>query len=55
MPALRAAGAEVELRVYDDVSHTTLLGVFARPLRWRAGVLGDFLRFVETTAPVTGR
>ena len=44
--ALRAHGAEVTLRLYEDASHTTLIGAFARPLRWLAPVLDDVLAFV---------
>jgi acetyl esterase/lipase len=44
--ALQAAGNTVDLHLYDAVSHTTLIGAFARPLRTLAPVLDDFANFV---------
>ena len=38
---LREAGVPVELKVYDDVSHSLLVGAFGRPLRGLAPVLAD--------------
>lgn len=52
---LRAAGAKVDYQAYAEVSHTTLLGAFARPLRWRASVLEDLVQFVKDAAPATLR
>lgn len=46
---LQASGAPVTLKWYDGASHATLLGAFARPLRWVAPVLDDVARFVHTT------
>jgi acetyl esterase/lipase len=45
--ALRRRGAPVQLELFDRVSHTTLIGAMARPLRGLAPVLdrvSDFLR-----------
>jgi len=35
--ALRAAGVPVEVRLFDDLSHATLIGAFARPIQWLGG------------------
>jgi acetyl esterase/lipase len=35
--ALRAAGVPVQVRLFDSLSHVTLIGVFARPLQWLGG------------------
>ncbi|WP_395318078.1 alpha/beta hydrolase [Variovorax sp. UC74_104] len=35
--ALRAAGVPVEVRLFDDLSHVTLIGAFARPIQWLGG------------------
>ena len=45
--ALQAAGTPVSLKLYRRVGHVTLLGAFARPLRWLAPVLDDVERFVK--------
>ena len=46
---LRAAGVPVTLHLYPKLNHTTLIGAFARPLRWLAPVAEDVAAFVETT------
>ena len=48
---LQAAGAPVELKLYDRVNHITLIGAFARPLAWLAPVLDDVERFVKAPSP----
>lgn len=48
---LRAFGTPVTQVSYDRVSHLTLIGAFARPLRFLAPVLDDFVRFLEQTGP----
>ncbi len=48
---LDAAGVPVELRIYPRVSHVTLVGALAAPLRWLAPVLDDVSRFVRETPP----
>ena len=35
--ALRAAGVPVQVRLFDDLSHVTLIGAFARPIQWLGG------------------
>jgi acetyl esterase/lipase len=35
--ALRAAGVPVQVRMYDNLSHVTLIGAFARPIQWLGG------------------
>ena len=51
--AQRLASLDVPVRstLYDGVSHTTLLGALARPLRFLAPVLDDVAAFVHTTGP----
>ena len=44
---LSAAGVPVTLKIYDRVNHYTLIGVFARPLRWFEPVLRDVVAFVR--------
>lgn len=44
---LRAAGVPARLELYDRVSHTTLVGALAWPLRWMAPVLDDVVAFIE--------
>ena len=41
----------VTVKVYDRVSHATLIGAFGSPLRWLAPVLDDVVDFVERTPP----
>ncbi|WP_418123297.1 alpha/beta hydrolase [Variovorax sp. 160MFSha2.1] len=35
--ALREAGVPVQVRLFDDLNHATLVGAFARPVRWLGG------------------
>lgn len=35
--ALRAAGVPVEVKLFDNLSHVTLIGAFARPIQWLGG------------------
>ena len=51
---LQAAGTPVTLRLYERVSHNTLVGAFAAPLRWLAPVLDDVTAFIETTRAAAG-
>ncbi len=51
---LSAAGVPVRLELYDNVSHTTLIGAVAWPLRWMAPVLDDMVVFVNARQPSTG-
>jgi len=44
---LRAAGVPVTLELYERANHITLVGAFARPLRWLAPVLEDVDKFVN--------
>jgi acetyl esterase/lipase len=44
---LQAAGVPVTLKIYDNLSHRTLIGVFARPLAWLAPVANDVAAFVS--------
>ena len=48
---LQEAGVPVTLKLYERVSHQTLIGAFARPLRWLAPVLDDVVVFIESTPP----
>ena len=43
---LEDAGVPVTLKLYDRLSHPTLIGVFGRPLRWLAPVLDDVVAFI---------
>lgn len=47
---LRDAGVPVTEIYYDDVSHTSLIGAFSRPLRGLAPALDEVVRFVERYA-----
>ena len=48
---LRAAGVEVETREFDNLSHVTLIGAVAKPIRWIGGpVLPPVLDFVGLSA-----
>jgi acetyl esterase/lipase len=49
--ALRAAGGDVRLRLYDGVGHAALVGALARPLGFLAPVREAVVRF--TRAPGT--
>ena len=44
---LGAAGVPVTLKTYARTNHITLIGAFARPLRWLAPVLEDVVAFVQ--------
>lgn len=45
--ALRAAGVPVEVDMFDNLSHVTLMGAFAKPIQWLGGpVLPPVLRFL---------
>jgi acetyl esterase/lipase len=48
---LAATGVAVTLHVYDKPDHATLIGAFARPLRWIAPVLDDVSAFVGEAPP----
>lgn len=45
---IRQRGGSVAVRVYDHVSHRTLIGAFSPPLRVLAPVLSDVTTFVDT-------
>ena len=47
---LQAAGVPVTLKMYDGVSHITLVASMARPLRFLAPTLQDVLAFIGGTA-----
>lgn len=48
---LRAAGVPVTVQAFDDLSHITLIGAVAKPLRWLGGpVLPPVLGFVGLAA-----
>ncbi len=45
--ALRAAGVPVEVKLFDNLSHVTLIGAFAKPIQWLGGpVLPPVLGFL---------
>jgi acetyl esterase/lipase len=44
---LQAAGVPVTLKIYPRANHYTMIGVFARPLRWLEPVLDDVAAFVN--------
>jgi acetyl esterase/lipase len=44
---LKAAGANITLRLYDRVSHVTVIAALAWPLRWLAPVLEDVVSFIN--------
>ena len=48
---LATVGVAVTLRAYEKPDHGTLIGAFARPLRWIAPVLDDVSAFVRDQAP----
>ncbi len=50
---LQAANVPVTLKLYERVSHTTLAGAFAKPLRWLAPVLADVMAFINEGSPQT--
>jgi acetyl esterase/lipase len=45
---MRAVGDDVTVKIYPRVTHTTLIGAMARPIRGLAPVLDDFSGFVLT-------
>ena len=44
---LRAAGTDVEMRIFDHLSHVTTVAALARPLDWLAPVLPTVVEFVR--------
>jgi len=44
---LRAAGTEVDMRIFDRLSHVTTVAALARPLDWLAPVLPTVVDFVR--------
>jgi acetyl esterase/lipase len=48
---LRTAGVRVDAKVYERVSHATVLGALGTPLRWLAPVRDDIVAFVKRKAP----
>lgn len=52
---LKAAEVPVQVETYANTNHVTLIGAFARPLRWLAGVLDDVVAFVENAPPSEGK
>lgn len=50
---LEAAGVPVTVKLYERVSHVTLAGAFARPLRGLAPVLDDVVGFIDAAGPVS--
>ena len=50
---LDSLAVPVRSKLYEGVSHTTLLGAMARPLRFLAPVLEDVVAFVQTAEPRT--
>lgn len=44
---LREAGVPVDVKMYTRVTHTTLIGSFAAPLRWLSSALDDTAEFVQ--------
>jgi acetyl esterase/lipase len=57
--ALRAAGVPVTVHLYDNLSHVTLMGAFARPLQWLGGPVlppvVDFLGLPSVPSHKVGR
>jgi acetyl esterase/lipase len=51
---LTAAGAPVTLRMYDGVSHITLVASLARPLRFLAPTLDDVVAFIDASPGAAG-
>lgn len=51
---IRCVGGEAEMKLYDRVHHSTLIGAFAHPLRFLAPVLDDVVGFaLKRTNPQT--
>ena len=44
---LRAAGTEIEVRIFDHIGHVTTVAALARPLDWLAPVLPTVVAFVR--------
>ena len=44
---LRAAGTEVEMRIFDNIGHVSTVAALARPLDWLAPVLPTVVAFVH--------
>lgn len=51
--AIMAAGGHAELRLYPGLGHVGIVAAMAWPLRWRAPVLTDIVRFVRSRAGET--
>lgn len=49
---LRDAGVPVRTRIFDGVSHTTLVATLAQPLRSLAPVLDEMVAFVAVPTPL---
>lgn len=47
---LKAAGVPVQVRLFDNVNHVTVLGAVARPLNFLAPVLAEVVAFVGAPA-----
>ena len=45
---LRAAGTEVDMRIFDRLSHVTTVAALARPLDWLAPVLPTVVAFARS-------
>ncbi|MEP6899175.1 MAG: alpha/beta hydrolase [Rhodanobacter sp.] len=50
--ALRARGEPVELKMYPDIGHLTILFAMSRPLRGKAPVIEDVVQFVGGTPAI---
>jgi len=49
--ALREAGVPVDVKLFDNLSHVTLIGAFAKPIQWLGGpVLPPVLDFIGLTS-----
>ncbi len=49
--ALRAAGVPVEVKLFDNLSHVTLIGAFGKPIQWLGGpVLPPVTDFLGLTS-----
>ena len=44
---LRAAGTEVDVRIFDNIGHVTTVAALARPLKWLAPVLPTVVAFAR--------
>ncbi len=52
---LQQGGTQVTYKVYDQVSHATLIGAWSWPLRWKASVLDDVVAFLRANDSGQGR